>query len=76
MHGGITAWFRSWAASAALPIMRPAGRKTVTVHGAVRSAARPLFDKVVVPVGIQPIARGNFKWLDAVTIHGRLGRGL
>jgi hypothetical protein len=49
---------------------------TVTVHGAVRPAARPPSDKVVVPVGIQPIARGNFKWLDAVTIHGQLGREL
>jgi len=29
-----------------------------------------------VPVGIQPIAGGNFKWLDAVTIHGWLGREL
>ena len=48
----------------------------VTVHGAVRPAARPPSDKVMVPVGIQPIAGGNFKWLDAVTIHGWLGREL
>jgi hypothetical protein len=30
----------------------------------------------MVPIGIQPIAAGNFKWLDAVAIRGRLGREL
>ena len=48
----------------------------VTIHWGVRPAARPPSDKVIVPVGIQPIAGGNFKWLDAVTIHGWLGREL
>ena len=46
------------------------------IHGGVRVAARPPSDKVVVPVGIQPIAEGNFRCLDAITIHGWLGREL
>ncbi len=39
-------------------------------------AARPPSNKVMATVGIQPIAAGNLKWMDAVTIRGRLGREL
>jgi hypothetical protein len=34
----------------------------VTIHGAVRSTARPPSDNVMVPVGIQPIDLG-FLWI-------------
>ena len=40
----------------------------VIIHGGVRFAARPSSDKAMVWVGIQPIAAGNYEWLDAVTV--------
>ncbi len=46
----------------------PAPVRAKRVPLAHSTAARPPSDKVVESVGIQPIAVGNSKWLDAVTI--------
>ena len=48
-------------------------KRVPLAHGTV---ARPPPDKVMVQVGIRLVAVGNFKWLDAITICGRLGREL
>ena len=50
------------------PILKNSREVSVLFTGAVRPAARPPSGKVMVSVGIQPIAAGNSKWLDAVTV--------